>query len=325
MPTDPGHHQPIDPALHAKLHRWVAASLITAAEAEAIEDFESRSAPIAARRVPLVTEALAYLGAALAAAAAAVLLGDRWQELAPTVHVAAVGSGAAIALAGGWALRRSEEPAFARTTSVLWFAGTGLVAWLAGLIAGEVLEHGGRVPLLAAAAAATVCGAILFALRRRALQQIALFAGLVALVATAFGEPPSSPTAVWVVGAVWVAAATLGVLRPDRPAAAAGALVALYAPAPLSAAGEGWGLWLGLGTAAALLAMSVWRREPILLGLGGVGLFGYLVAVLADAFGGTAGMPIALLLAGAIVLALALGYARRSGRVATRTAPRSPS
>lgn len=41
-----------------------------------------------------------------------------------------------------------------------------------------------------------------------------------------------------------------------------------------------------------------------------MGVFGYLVRVLVRLFGGTAGMPIALLAAGAIVLAVAVGLAR---------------
>jgi hypothetical protein len=271
-----------------------------------------------------MTEALAYLGAALAAAAAAVLLGGRWEELAPAARATAIGAGAVIALAAGFALRRSEEPAFVRTTSVLWFVGTGLTAWFVGLVAGDVLAYEGRVPLLAGGLAAIACGGILFALRRRGLQQIALLAGLVTVGAAAFEEAPAAPTAAWAIGVVWVLAAMVGQLRPARPAYGAGSLVALYAPV-VTTSDEGWGLWLGLGTATAVLAASVWRREPIMLGLGGVGLFGYLVGVLADRFGGTAAMPIALLLAGAVVFALALGYARRSGRAAIRTAPRSPS
>src|SRR4029453_4688330 len=50
---------------------WVRASLITEAQADAIQAFEDRRTPRAS--VTLITEALGYLGAALAAAAAAVL------------------------------------------------------------------------------------------------------------------------------------------------------------------------------------------------------------------------------------------------------------
>src|SRR3989304_3770281 len=61
--------------LGGRLLRWVDASLITSEQAEAIRAFEE--VPAEPRRVPLIAEALGYLGAALALAAGAARLGAR--------------------------------------------------------------------------------------------------------------------------------------------------------------------------------------------------------------------------------------------------------
>ncbi|HZD78668.1 MAG TPA: hypothetical protein VE646_01325, partial [Actinomycetota bacterium] len=57
-----------DEDLRRHLEAWVARELISTEEAEAIRAFEVGTAP-SPRRVPLVTEVLAYLGAGLAIAA----------------------------------------------------------------------------------------------------------------------------------------------------------------------------------------------------------------------------------------------------------------
>ncbi|HEX9311548.1 MAG TPA: DUF2157 domain-containing protein, partial [Actinomycetota bacterium] len=67
------------------LDEWVRASLITEAQADAIRAFEDRKAPRAS--VALITEALGYLGAALAAAAAAVLVGRSWNDASSGLRI----------------------------------------------------------------------------------------------------------------------------------------------------------------------------------------------------------------------------------------------
>ena len=62
---------------------------------------------------------------------------------------------------------------------------------------------------------------------------------------------------------------------------------------------------LGLVTAFALIAASVWLRENVLLVFGAIGAFGYLVATLKHFFGDSIGMPLVLLTTGAILLVVA--------------------
>lgn len=58
--ADLRHRHPTEPKLHTMLQRWVTQSLITPAEADAIEAFEGRETTSAQRGVPLLTEALIY-------------------------------------------------------------------------------------------------------------------------------------------------------------------------------------------------------------------------------------------------------------------------
>jgi hypothetical protein len=319
-------HRPSDPALHAKLHRWVAASLITSAEADAIEAFEERPLEAQPRRIPMITEALAYVGAALAAAAGAVLLGESWNDLTPGVRVAAVSLAFAVAFVSGALLRgRGADPAIVRLTSVLWGVAAGLFGWLGWLIAYDILELRGRAPALACGIAVTVLGGALYLVLREGLQQIAVFAGILTIVGASLADGMDMMVAVWAVGAAWIGLGALHRATPERAAFIGGPLVVLWAPMALGEVEGDVGMWLGLATAVALIVTSLALHQPLLLGFGTVGMFAYLIRVLVRLFGDTAAMPVALLVAGATVIVVAVWLARRSTREASRSARRSPS
>src|SRR3989304_1563167 len=86
--------------LGGRLLRWVDASLITSEQAEAIRAFEE--VPAEPRRVPLIAEALGYLGAALALAAGIVALGDSWQDLSDAARLGALGGAVVVLPVGGF-------------------------------------------------------------------------------------------------------------------------------------------------------------------------------------------------------------------------------
>lgn len=85
----------------------------------------------------------------------------------------------------------------------------------------------------------------------------------------------------------------------------------------------GWGL--GGGARGMLVAWGLGAAWALAGGLGALGVFVHALRTLAELFGDTAAMPIALLTAGAVALALALGYARRERRSLRPSPPRSPS
>lgn len=326
MAADVDHPPAIDPALHERLHRWVTASLISPAEADAIEVFEAHLREAEPRRIPMITEALAYVGAALAAAAAAVLLGERWDELTPGVRVASIAIAFTVAFTSGAVLRgRRRDPAIERLTSVLWSVATGLFGWLAWLVAYDLLDLRGDAPALWCGVAITVLGGALYLALREGLQQIAVLAGILTIVGASIGPGAGLTLTVWGVGVAWTALGALDRLPPQRAAFIGGPLVALWAPLALTDGGEGIWMWLGLATAVGLIAVSLALHQNVLLGFGTVGVFAYLIRVFVRLFGDSAAMPVALLVAGGIVIVVAVWLARRSAAGVSRSARRSPS
>ncbi len=83
----------------------------------------------------------------------------------------------------------------------------------------------------------------------------------------------------------------------------------------------GFGLLLGVATAVALLAASVWLHRTEMLVLGGLGLFGYLVGAIGHFLADSVGLPIALLLSGLVLLGVAIAMARlrKSAVLSVRT------
>lgn len=307
--------------LPRRVDRWVDAGVISREQAEAILAMEGPEAP-PERGVPLVTEALGYLGAALALAAGAVALGRYWEELPTGTLLGISGAGAALLWLGGWLVRSARDPAIERLGSVLWALSVAGVGWFLQILADQGFDLTPNQTWLTVGAGTSVYGGVLYVVRRRSLQQVVLFAGLVTLagnlgwqIGRALDVPGGSEhglaTALWLLGIAWVLLAWRGVVRPPNTAYALGAVVSLYAPIL-------WGpealfdlaVIVGLVTAAALLGASVAVHRTVLLGLGAVGVFGYLVGVIERYFGDTLGTPLVLLVAGVALLGTAVLTAR---------------
>lgn len=297
------------------LDALVAAGLITEQQAQAIRAFDAeREGAVRSQRVPLITEALGYLGAGLAAAALGVLLSDQWSDLAAGVRLSIPTIGAVLLLIGGWLLRDSTEPAFARFGSVLWALSVASASWAAAILAADILDVGEAGVAMTIGVVATAAGVALYAVRRTPLQQIALGAGLIVLVTSAVHLwDPTSPApaigvAVWIVAVAWLVLAYRGVLVPRILAYGLGAFVALQG-AQAVAIPEGTnghaGMALGLLTAAVLIAASVWLREDVLLVFGAIGAFLFLVTTINHFFRDTLGTPLVLLITGVVLLAIA--------------------
>lgn len=296
--------------LDEHLDDWVRASLIRKEQAEAIRAFEA--VPVPRPRIGLVTEALGYLGAAMATAAGAVLIGRSWDDLAPWVRVAIPAVAALLLLGAGWALRQSEEAAIVRLTSVLWVLGAGMAGWFGGELAFEAFGASDRVVTLYVGAWMTVVAVPLYLLRRTGFQQLPVLAGLGVLAGGIFfGSPTAISLAVAAIGFAWMGLGWIGRAEPREVSLTLGALMALFAEWTQAAGGTiRLGIWLGIATSVGLLAASVSLRHTPLLGIGAVGLFAFLVRGITYYFRGTLGMPIVLLFAGVAMLVIAFGAAR---------------
>lgn len=308
-----GRSDPELPTLHEHVERWVAAAIISQDEAEAIERFETEQ-PARPESTPLVVEALAYLGGALALAAAIVVLNRTWSDLAAAIRVGALAAGAAICFVSGWLLRRSEEPAIDRLVDVLWGVAVALAGWCGWLVAYDLFDMRGRPPAAIGGVAATALGLVLYALRRRMIQQLALLVGLLVTVNQLVVSQFSHSLVAVALGATWVVLGWRELVVPSRPALWFGSAAAMFGAMSAGDDRLAIGLALGLVVAVVLIAASVVLQEPVMLALGVLGLFQSLIRTIGHYFENSIAMPIALVAAGGAAFAAALVLARRSRR-----------
>jgi lipid-A-disaccharide synthase-like uncharacterized protein len=280
-------------------------------------------------RISLLTEAAAYLGIILLLAGAIIAISPRWNDI-PRWGQAGVYAGAAVFfLVVGIVVRQVREPAIQRLAGVAWFLsviGVAAAVWLAMY---HVHWNTDAVTVLAVGAAVTAYAAALWLVRRRALQNLALFTGLVitivgiggiitAQVRTGSAPAPdiNVPTPVlavalplWVFGLAWAWLGWQRYVEPLWVTIPSGVILALIAPS-FAAGHYGWMYAIGIATAAAAMAASVPLRNVPLLALGVLAMFGYVTSVAAGYLHDSLGVPSALAITGVLIIGLAVVSAR---------------
>jgi len=268
------------------------------------------------QRTSLLTEAIAYVGAILVLAGAGAAIGQRWNGITNWGHVSVFAGAAAFFLLAGIILRRIRDPAIQRLTGVVWFLSVAGVAGAVGFATHDVYRNTGAVTALAVGVAITLYSAALWLVRRRALQNVALFAGLVVticatIVNVAGGSAPSLAfaLALWGFGLGWAGLGWQRYVEPLWVTIPFGVVLTLLAPS--FAVGEhGWVYVIGIATATAAMAISVPLRNTPLLALGTLAMFGYVTGAVVQYFGESLGVPAALAITGALILSLAVVSAR---------------
>ncbi|MCA1727156.1 MAG: DUF2157 domain-containing protein [Actinobacteria bacterium] len=299
-----------DPAAEgADLERWVDAKLISPQQAAAIRAYE-RGDRAPARRGSLVSEALGYVGAALALAGLVAALGRVWNDLDPLARVAILAVAGVIFLAAGAVARTSDEPAFDRLSSVLWAVSAGLAAW--ALSEGFQDDGGtGETTALLTALASFAYSGFLWRVQPRTLQQIPMFLSALAVVTLALAllpvgrGPEALAIAFIVLGGGWLLASHAGAVAPEETGLMLGAVLLLIAPAT-PAAETGVFFLVAFVICGGLMAAGVAWEHLSLLAVGTAGTFAYLTWAVVEYFGDSLGVPLALSIAGGLVLAVAL-------------------
>ena len=266
------------------------------------------------RSLPVLAESIAYCGAVLVLASGGVAVAQAWQDITPWQRVGIFAAATLFFLAAGLAVLRIADAAIQRMIGVVWFVSAACAGAAAGLAAGGALGSSGAVAVLAAGLTIAGYSAILWLVRRRELQLMAMFAGVtLALCATfitiagAAGPRLAIALGLWALGAGWV---IVGWQYPQPlwstvPLATA---IALIGPA-LAVWQHGWVFAIGVGTAAVAMAASVSRRRIALLAAGTLALFGYLTAAVVRYFHASLGLPATLAGCGVLLLMLALAMA----------------
>jgi hypothetical protein len=211
---------------------------------------------------------------------------------------------------------------------VLWLGSSAAVAFFAALLGAEVLELDGEAVALGAGLAAAIHAGVLWWRRPRPLQQLACLAGLAvaagAGVALAGGDEAAVGLSVWAVGVGWVLAGWRRLLPPTVVALVAGGIVALQGAQATAQGWEGAGLVFGLASAAGLLVAGTGGRRLALAVVGIIGVVMFLPATVVYFFAGTVGVPVLLLLAGVVLVAITLVLlGRRPTRDQATTPPAS--
>lgn len=272
------------------------------------------------RALSPAAEVAAYIGGVLALVAAVMVAADLWGHLDDLAQMAVFGTAAVVLWAGGRSLLPTEDDTAGRLAGTLWLlstAATGAAAWSAS---GSALLFGDRKePVLVLGLVMTAHAALLWWRRRGALQQIALYAGVMTTAGAALWLLPQPSDevyglTVWGVGILWTVLVLAGVMAPRRTGAALGGLTAFAGAEALWSANQDVGLMLALATVAALFVAGAMAREAVLLGIGSAALAAVVPQTLSEWFPGSADQPVALFLAGALLLGGALSTVRTAWR-----------
>lgn len=259
--------------LEESLERWQRAGVINGDAAQAIREYEHRSvfdAPKSLvdaannnthRRVPVLSEALGYLGGMLGVVGVVLLVTRYWPNLGAPGHMALAGGAAILLLVAGLLVPHHDEPALERLRSFVWLGATAATALSGGVFAHDVVgtQHPSTI-VLTGAAAATMLSAALWWRHDRPVQQTTFLVGLLVSVGV-LGD------LLFVVGIngvlVWTVAATMlavGVIHGcPRPVLAlgVGAAGAMIGAAMTITGSRGDGLLFFLLTTCAVLALGM--------------------------------------------------------------------
>ena len=300
------------PTLTERLEVWVAEGVINRKDADSIAAFESgRGVAPPGRGVSRATEALAYLGAALAIAAGGTVLGGEWDGLSTAWRIAVPGAIWLALFAAGWRIRGATSSAQVRLARVLWLLSAASLAWTVTVVVEDGFGSDGRWVALWSGAAVVVFGGALYLARPGTLQQLALVGGLFLLaLGLTDGSDATAGFVVWAIGAVWILLGWRRVLVQPGAASTVGSLLVLFGALLVSIWEEEAGAWLGVLSSAGLIGASVGLRHTAMLVLGAVGLFLSIFGTIERYVEGTTGIAIGLLAAGVIVLAVAAIVAR---------------
>ena len=299
------------------LARWIEAGLLTEEQAAAIRSAERSRA--AEPEPSLVATALGYLGASVALVGGVVAASRHWPAMETASRLALAGGATLFLLAAGWVVRRRDHPALRSLDGFLWFLAAVGAAFTVGLGVHELLETEPRSVFLAAGLATSAVGGLLWRIRRRPLQEVAMVAGMGALVEALLDHLPGPPDLhglpLWGLGAIWGLLAWGGNLRPGRSSLALAGVALLLGAQILSFEWRDVGIALGLGTAVVLLAASVRLRSMLVLGFGAAGILLFLPQIVFEYLGDSLGAPMALLVCGVGILGAAFLAARLRGTV----------
>jgi hypothetical protein len=300
---------------------WVAEGIITDEQADRIRARDGRfltalaPAPARPSMMPLVVEALGYLGGAIVVVATVLIAQQYWADLGNTVRLGLLGAAALFLLVGGWLVPTRLEDVGTRMRSVVWVVSVAALAGFLGVWGSKVADlHGSDLALVVTGGTAAYAMAMFLA-RPSALQQLAMM-GLIGGTATAalanvVGGDSWPGVGFWVVGVAWIVLGQVGALRPVRLARVAGAVLTLIGSMMTTSNLADPALVFSLLTVTAVVTLAVVLSDLALLAVGSLGAIQAIIAAANEWFPNSLAAAVALLLVGGGLVATAIWIARR--------------
>lgn len=263
------------------------------------------------RRVSLVIESLASVGAILVLAGSVVLIGQHWLLVTDWGKVGILAGVAIGFLIAGFLVRWFTASATQPLTELMWCASAGSATGAAAIAAAWVYWQPAAVTLLIASGTAAIYSIALWLMCRREMLLFAAFAGLVGALCGAIPLVVADATpwlaaglGLWLIGLAWIA---LGWRYPEPlgTSITVGAVLALVGPV-IALHQTDWAYLVGIVTAVAVMAVSVPLRNVVLMAFGSFGLLGYITAVVVGYAGRWVGVPESLVIIGLALIAIAI-------------------
>jgi hypothetical protein len=266
------------------------------------------------RGARVAVEIVGYLGAILAMVGAATLVGQFWDDLPSWSRFVLVGSLAVGLFGAGAVVDESADAVQWRLRGFLWLLSSAAVALFAGLLGADAFDWRREAVAVLVGSATAVQAAALWRLGDRPAQHLACCGGVIAALAGAgawIDGPAMIGLALWGFGALWLVLGYRKVLPPSIVALVAAPVLLLVAAAVTGGSWEKFAPVFGLATAAGLFVGGTVLKEFLVTGVGVAGVFVYLPMSGAEYFGESIGLPVVLLVTGALLILVMVLLIRR--------------
>lgn len=309
--------------LNRHIDQWVGNGIITAEQAALMRSsLTGESPPVGEAeetesRIPIVTEILGYVGAALAIWAVMFLVSEFWANLSDWAQAALFGALAIALFAGGTALLESSELAFKRLSGVLWAGSVVAIGGTLFIVLNPIAELSAPLTWTLIGVVGIAAGAPMLRRHESVMQHVILYASVVTTIVSLIALGPDVEIfvygfVVWSVGLIWALVSRAGVLQPSGSGIVLG-VASMFTGSQMAAGGGDYvtfGVLLGLATAALLATAGVILKEKLAIVLGGVGIFMFVPQAMFHFFGEAFGGMFGLFLSGLALVGLAIWFGR---------------
>lgn len=262
--------------IEALLERWSAAGVLDSAAVERINQFEleQRSVssqtlgPARQRRVPLVAEALGYLGGILGIVGLVMLIASYWDDMSDVIRLVVSAAGSAVAVTAGFFVPSRGEAALQRLQWFVWAVGTAAAGVVGGVIVHDLMGRDSSRQesqvALGVAIAVAVVSAGLWWRRERPVQQLTMIGGVAVAVgcgATQWWDNGPTGLAVWGFGLLVIVIGVISAVPMQVVSATAGTATLVIGAGMVFDDWQGAGsILMVVSSAGAVVVGSIWAN-----------------------------------------------------------------